>query len=191
MNFLKVHVFYWVRERKRSTIQHSTAQHSTTQYRQPTLFLWLSYCYNAAYWITLFVFPEHAELFPSSRRNEGESRKEAVQFVKVRDQQNREFNMHPLACSRKKNKEKNKRSVRVYCCNMSWDRLLLRLFSVKIQSGLRLHCATLLAVPRLLHSTTKALAKRTQKSTQVNASLQNQNLRTDLRRVAKRIRKSH
>ena len=36
----------------------------------------------------------------------------------------------------------------------------------------------------------KALAKRTRKSTQVNASLQNQNLRTDLRRVAKRIRKS-
>ena len=36
----------------------------------------------------------------------------------------------------------------------------------------------------------KALAKRTRKSTQVNASLQNQNLRTDLLRVAKRIRKS-
>ena len=31
---------------------------------------------------------------------------------------------------------------------------------------------------------------RTRKSTQVNASLQNQNLRTDLRRVAKRIHKS-
>ena len=36
----------------------------------------------------------------------------------------------------------------------------------------------------------KVLAKRTGKSTQVNASLQNQNLRTDLRRVAKRICKS-
>ena len=35
-----------------------------------------------------------------------------------------------------------------------------------------------------------ALAKWTRKSTQVNASLQNQNLRTDLRWVAKRIRKS-
>ena len=36
----------------------------------------------------------------------------------------------------------------------------------------------------------KALAKGTRQSTQVNTSLQNQNLRTDLRRVAKRIRKS-
>ena len=45
--------------------------------------------------------------------------------------------------------------------------------------GCKLHCAWLYA-----------LAKRTRKSTQVKASLQNQNLRTDLRRVAKRIRKS-
>ena len=36
----------------------------------------------------------------------------------------------------------------------------------------------------------KVLAKRTGKSTQVNARVQNQNLRTDLRRVAKRIHKS-
>ena len=36
----------------------------------------------------------------------------------------------------------------------------------------------------------KALAKRTRKSTQVNTSLQNQNLCTDLQRVAKRIRTS-
>ena len=36
----------------------------------------------------------------------------------------------------------------------------------------------------------KALAKRTRKSTQVNTSLQNQNLRTDLRRVAKRLASS-
>ena len=36
----------------------------------------------------------------------------------------------------------------------------------------------------------KLLAKRTRKSMQVNASLQNQDLHTDLRRVAKRIRKS-
>ena len=35
-----------------------------------------------------------------------------------------------------------------------------------------------------------ALAKRTHKSMRVNASLQNQNLYTDLRWVAKRIRKS-
>ena len=35
-----------------------------------------------------------------------------------------------------------------------------------------------------------ALAKRTRKSMQVDASLQNQSLRTDLRWVAKRIRKS-
>ena len=35
----------------------------------------------------------------------------------------------------------------------------------------------------------KALFKWTRKSTQVNASLQNENLRTDLRRVARRIRK--
>ena len=35
----------------------------------------------------------------------------------------------------------------------------------------------------------KALAKRSLKLTQVNASLQNENLRMDLRRVAKRIRK--
>ena len=38
--------------------------------------------------------------------------------------------------------------------------------------------------------TRKVLAKRTRKSMQVNASLLNQNLRTDVRRVAKRIRKS-
>ena len=36
----------------------------------------------------------------------------------------------------------------------------------------------------------KALVKRNRKSTRVNASLQNQNLCTDLRKVAKRIRKS-
>ena len=36
----------------------------------------------------------------------------------------------------------------------------------------------------------KPLAKQTRKSTQVGASLQNQNLRTDLRWVAKRIHKS-
>ena len=36
----------------------------------------------------------------------------------------------------------------------------------------------------------KAPAKRTRKSMQVNANLQNQNLRTDLRWVAKRIHKS-
>ena len=36
----------------------------------------------------------------------------------------------------------------------------------------------------------EALAKRTRKSMHVDASLQNQNLRTDLRWVAKRIRKS-
>ena len=36
----------------------------------------------------------------------------------------------------------------------------------------------------------KALAKQTPKLTQVNTSLQNQNLCTDLRRVAKQIRKS-
>ena len=42
----------------------------------------------------------------------------------------------------------------------------------------------------ILQCFTKALAKQTRKSTHVNASLQNQNLHTDLRRVAKRIRKS-
>ena len=43
---------------------------------------------------------------------------------------------------------------------------------------------------QLLKPRSEVLGKRTIKSMQVNASLQNQNLRTDLRWVAKRIRKS-